>query len=483
MKRTKVGLCILLFLTALGAAGCSGTGGAEQGGDVVEQKEEETVKTFADYTDNELFRKIPALLPEDGQFGNVEDYGGGTYLLAVNGSTMEEFQAYQTLLEEEGFTKYVDNGETGLDGAVYTATYTKDDLVLTVTHMTKLEKTYLTAAQGLPLSEHLLYQEAYTAGNQEGAKTSLHMLEMYDNGNSFVIQLKDGHFIVNDGGLAKDLPYLLDYLESLTSEGEKPVIEAWIISHAHGDHVGAFNELIKNSDNMERIIVEGIYFNEPSSTLCERLDSSVVSQIRYMPMVARNLKTTKGTAPEIYRVQTGQRYYFNDITMDILHTQEQMVYGSYSGDYNDSSTWCMFTIEGQKFLHAGDAEFGSVDVVMNTYDKEYFDLDVFAVFHHGINVYDYFTDFCTLKTVLYTNYRCGSYYGTGTHAHEEENAHLIAASAESLAHGDGTKVLTFPYEVGTAKSLPAREWKYETEERSFAQPRVKEFETVIINKK
>jgi L-ascorbate metabolism protein UlaG (beta-lactamase superfamily) len=64
----------------------------------------------------------------------------------------------------------------------------------------------------------------------------MHMMELFRLGNSFIFQLKNGHFLISDGGMATDLPYLLDYLDSLVPEGEKPIVDGWIISHAHGDH-------------------------------------------------------------------------------------------------------------------------------------------------------------------------------------------------------------------------------------------------------
>jgi Cft2 family RNA processing exonuclease len=65
---------------------------------------------------------------------------------------------------------------------------------------------------------------------------------------------------VEDGGLKYDAPYLLDYLEALTPDGEKPIIDAWFLSHSHDDHVGAILEIAQNEVYRERIRVEGIYF-------------------------------------------------------------------------------------------------------------------------------------------------------------------------------------------------------------------------------
>ena len=62
----------------------------------------------------------------------------------------------------------------------------------------------------------------------------------------------------------------------------------------------------------------------------------------------------------------------------------------------------------------GDANITGIRKTTFMYDESYFDVDVFSVLHHGINVYDFFTDFCTVKTALYTSFRMGSIWTDGT---------------------------------------------------------------------
>lgn len=306
----------------------------------------------------------------------------------------------------------------------------------------------------LSLSEHLIYKDEYVADNQEGAKTTLHMMELWHAfGNSFVIQLKNGHFIVSDGGFHTETGYLIDYLEGLVSEGEKPVIEAWFVSHAHIDHYGVFRPFLENSEYGNRIYVEGIYYNEPCNSVIA-LDLTVRDDITFIHRVTKCMRTTKGNSPEIYRPQTGQRYYFNDITVDIVMAQEQLPFEQYSGDFNDSSTWCMFTIEGQKCLLGGDGDKGGTQFIMKAYDQGYLDFDVFSVLHHGHGTRDDFTRCCKFKTVLFTKRGKPPAYKL------ESNTYLKEVSEEWLVWDDGTKVLTFPYAVGEAKCLPQFDWIY-----------------------
>lgn len=431
------------------------------------EAEKEVVKydyaTFADYTPIEEFQSIPSLVVEGGKIGTPYEYGAGVYTLNISGTTVEDYKAYLATLQEHGFVKHSDNGEEAMEGYVYTASFKKDDLAVTVYHIVRYEATYITTGKKLTLSDHLNYNPASMEGVPADAKTKLHMLELNDNGNSFVIQLKNGHFIIEDGGTEQDAPYLLDYLESLTPGDEVPVVEAWFMTHAHGDHYGALKKIMADPAQVKRVYVDGFYFVDPSSEyMSTNLSQDNSGTAIWFVMNASNtFKRADGSKSQYYRPTLGQRYYFCDMTIDISLTLDQFPMEAwFAADFNDTSTWLMHNIEGQKFLHAGDAAETGCKVAMDMYDKEYFELDMFSVLHHGINVYNYFTDYCKVKTLLYTNRNVGSLYTATWAARKTENAHLQESVQESLAHGEGTVILTFPYKIGTAQKATPLDWKY-----------------------
>ena len=82
-------------------------------------------------------------------------------------------------------------------------------------------------------------------------------------------------------------------------------------------------------------------------------------------------------------------------------------------------------------------------------------------------MYDYFTEYCKVKTLLYTNRTVGSLYTATTHARKEENIRLQESALESLSHGNGTVVLIFPYTVGTAEIKEPCDWKYNNGKREY----------------
>lgn len=416
---------------------------------------------FSGYTDQEEFQEIPMLVAEHAKVGKLEEQGGGCYVLGIDGATVEEYNNYLITLEQAGFTKHSDNGETGMEGYVYAASFMKDNLTVTVSHAIQLDKTYISAAFDLPLSDHLVYKNEYVENNIEGAQTKLHLVQLNSNGTSIVIQLKNGHFVIHDGGQEVDAPYLLDYLEGLTPGDEKPVIEGWFISHAHADHYGAVSAIGTNRTWAERLFVEGFYFTEPSESY-----TSAISGATESTWVTARLNTLfknmDGENSVMYRPQYGQKYYFCDMEIDVAYTIEQTPKDNYYGtDFNDTSSWLMHYIEGQKFLYLGDSSHTAMLAVKYMYDQSYFDLDVFAVSHHGINVYDYFVEYCIADTLLYTVYRTKSLYeDSSVNAHLKEHERMQELAKESISHGEGTAVLTFPYTVGSYEIMPSFDWRY-----------------------
>ena len=436
----------------------------------VSAKNEEPVEVkditmFSSITGREQFQEIPKMVCENAIYSEPEDYGTGDWVMNVTGSTTEEYKEYLKLLERNGFKKHSDNGEDAMEGYVHTASFTKGELTYTVSHAIREDHTYLVASFTEELSPHLIYQDSYMDGVTPGAKTKVHMLELHNVGNSFIIQLKNGHFVVYDGGTDKDAPYLLDYLEDLTPGDEIPIVEGWFFSHGHWDHTGALNTISMKDYNINRIYLRGVYFTEPTMDLTSTLNANYDGEVYPTTKIHNLFKDENGNKTKFYRMHLGQRYYFCDIKIDVALTLEQMVREAYyETDFNDTSTWLMAHIDGQKFLCAGDTHHTGMREAMKMYEKEYFDLDVFAVFHHGINVWDYWTDYCSLKTVLYTVWREGSIWNPVTDpilGAGDRNTHLKASCKEYVSHGNGTVVLTFPYTVGTYEVMAPCKWQYD----------------------
>lgn len=403
--------------------------------------------TFSAYTDIEVYQTIPAMVVKDAKIGAVEDYGDGDYIIPVEGTELKDYEAYVELLESKGFDIYCDNGESALEGNVYTTTFTKSKLVVNVIHLVRMNKTLISVSEDTELSEHLIYKDEYLEGNVEGAQTKVHFPELnIINGFSSIIQLKNGHFVIHDGGGSSDAEELILYLESLTPEGEKPVVEGWFLSHSHTDHIGSIEEISLDSSLAKRIYVEGIYFFHPSK------DNFGVgggyAEINRMYFALKSFETQAGSEVPIYRPQMGHRYYFNDIVIDVAATLEVLPFESLPiYHYNDTSVFLMHYIEGQKYFTTGDGGHSLQRIAMQVFPEEYFNLDVYVVPHHGINQYYYFTDYCTITTALYPR---GEMVVKDK---AEETAYFLEDVQESFFRPQGDLIMTFPYTVGTAELI------------------------------
>lgn len=382
--------------------------------------------------------------------GKMTDCGAGNYIITNEEVEKTDYEQYLVNLQNAGFCIFAKNNE-GINDNVFNTTFTKDNRVLTVVYLANTKKMTISAGFDLPLSEHLVYDTSYVKNNVPEAKTKLHMLELYHFGNCFILQLKNNHFVLFDAGSNVGFEYLYDYLDSLCLQGEKPVIEAWFISHSHGDHCGALRALIERPEFGERVLVDGIYYNEPNDAVVA-LDALEGANITWLKESLQYLTTTKGGHPKIYRPQTGQKFYFHDVVVDIVLAQEQLPIENYSGEFNDSSTWCMLHIEGQKCLLGGDGDKGGMLFLMSTYDREFLNVEIFSLLHHGWNTRDFFTDYCTPQTVLVTT------KDKLPSLRLEANHRLREMASEWLTWGDGTKVLSFPYKTGEYECLSNFKW-------------------------
>ncbi len=296
----------------------------------------------------------------------------------------------------------------------------------------------------------------------------------YSIGNDYIFQLKNGHFIINDGGPSSEMKYLLDYLEEHAPEGEKPVIEAWFISHSHLDHMGVLDALSKSKQDCNRISVENLYFSSPAASV-QTLPAGLYDNAKASTLTVNGastyLKNVKGEATPLYRTRMGDRYYFNDFTIDIIYSQEMFPYEDWK-TWNTSSTVMVYEIEGQKLLFTGDAEWDCQKIYTDIFDKTYFDLTIYQAPHHDIYVYKEFVNKCSrIETVVHANHEAVEKRPESSNlARTVDNLYLNNYAKESLSYYDGGKVLTFPYKAGEAETLPQRDWKYHIDIPKWRQP-------------
>ena len=165
--------------------------------------------------------------------------------------------------------------------------------------------------------------------------------------NSYVVTTEDGKIIVIDGGYRDDAENLLAYLRGV-SGCEIPHVDAWIFSHAHGDHIDAFIEIVEK--HWDKLTVGKIYYNFPSAQfLCreQNYGKCILDFNRLLPVFADKIEI-------VYRCD---EYDIGSAHIEILYSPNGEIQAEPNGGrINDTSVVFMLTLAGKKMLFLGDAE-------------------------------------------------------------------------------------------------------------------------------
>lgn len=209
------------------------------------------------------------------------------------------------------------------------------------------------------------------------------------NGMSYVITLEDGRYIIIDGGYAdqktgeSQADVLFEFLEDNYKKNERKIeIAAWIFSHSHGDHYGAFQSFSTKYANF--VNIEYFIYNATSTDMYPSFDSFLAKTLpTYIPTYYPNAKIIK---PHI-----GQILKFCNVEFEVLYAQEHFAPGKMS-QQNDSSLMLRMHVNGQTVLFTGDAEVTASGHLCKMYGN-YLKSDILQINHHGysggtVDLYD-----------------------------------------------------------------------------------------------
>jgi len=199
-----------------------------------------------------------------------------------------------------------------------------------------------------------------------------------DCGMSYVIRIGDGRFVLLDGGTGEyeESDRLWDVLVSQNELGEKPIIAAWFISHAHIDHFGGFVKFMDKYGH--RVILQNLAYNWPATQFV--YPASELNSLTEFNRVIESIKATT----HILTPHSGQRYVFADAVFDVLFACEDL-YPEFIPNFNDSSLVLMMELNGRKILWLGDMQKQGSDYMCKIYPKEAFECEILQVGHHGYN--------------------------------------------------------------------------------------------------
>ena len=191
---------------------------------------------------------------------------------------------------------------------------------------------------------------------------------------SFVIVTKENNVIVIDGGRPLDMPLLKEYIGGRH-------ISAWILTHAHDDHISGFVDEIDRNDGSE-FDIEKIYYNFPPYD--ELINNHNVPDYEYFSTELNEMlpafnKILPKIKDKCHIVQQGESISVDEITIDFLFTYHPGLFGNL---INDSSLVFKLKTENTSVLFLGDLGAEGGDMLFRE-SRHLLKSDIVQMAHHG----------------------------------------------------------------------------------------------------
>ncbi|MBE6690728.1 MAG: hypothetical protein E7590_05540 [Ruminococcaceae bacterium] len=330
------------------------------------------------------------------------------YIYSGTGVNTDSFKAYCDTLEAEGFETIAAesvwegssfrtylNAETGVTLHVYHSAYTyAEDYSECKSVLPSIRIIAASTEHVTTPDSSILNTQSYTNRTQSKITQLKLDFAVGSFGNSYVITLADGTFIIYDGGLGKggttDMDNTWAVLNALYKEvfgkdpdSQNPIhVRAWILSHEHADHSTVLTQFLTYFGKKGTFRLDNFLFNGISDS--ERVNSNNPgSGIHGKHMDSLKNKVTGGF--DHIKMHTGQTFYFANLKMEILYTHEDS-YPKRLEYFNNSSTIFRTTFmdTGETMIWLGDSERIGGAHILGMYGPT-LDSDMVQVAHHGWN--------------------------------------------------------------------------------------------------
>ena len=323
-------------------------------------------------SEKHILESIPVY--EGGKFSDVYEGAYDMQTIVVENTSADEYNEYLTKVATSGFTLYTDNSI----GKNLFATYQSDKYILTAMYFDARNEARVTIeATGNYELPALEADNVYTDKGIEATITQIGLEEStgVQNGMSYIIKLADGSFMIFDGGTGAGTgkTQFFEVMESLADDPDNITVAAWVITHAHGDHLGLLYSLISNDKFRENYTVEQIIWSKVSD---EQLANMDTQSHDYIDKLFATLEGTK-----IVIAHPGQVFYVRNATYTVYATIE-MVEPIKLENLNDSSVVGRLEIDGRSILFPGDSHPTETEVITSIYNNS-IKSDAVQVIHHG----------------------------------------------------------------------------------------------------
>ena len=363
---------------------------------------------------------LPIPSYDDGEF-NEKLYSTGygyeenktpSLMHVITDTTADQFALYMAKMEGMG---YKETYTHAIDNNIYVGYTDSIGTVIYTYYMTKDGKTGTARVIWDRSSNVTLEEFNYTVESNGNAEFFMFSMNT-DSEDTLLIRLADNSWVIIDGGVTghgttdperrfADALYEFMAEKSGIKEGEKLVIAAWHLTHAHRDHcmaMGAFVEKYAGKIELQRVLA-----NVPDQDLMSAYETSNRPEYKdamtklnlYFPNVMY-LKAHTGMVIQLADVKFTVLACADELTdywQDNKELYETVWRPSYKGgdyktyrteyktyDFNNSSMLTMIEVAGMKVLSLGDGFRADITMVPY-YSTATLTPDVLKIAHHFFN--------------------------------------------------------------------------------------------------
>ena len=199
-----------------------------------------------------------------------------------------------------------------------------------------------------------------------------------------IFKTREGKLAVLDGGIPANAEHLVSILEYLWEGEGKPVVSAWMLSHLHGDHYGAYVRINQTPELAERIKIENFYCDLLDYSFYERIGDGIGWAQNALNAVLRDYEST---GAKVNKVVSGQKIALDEMTFEVVHTPTEIMNEEKKPflccNINDTSVVYKLHYDNkQTVLLLTDAE-ASCSINMLKNHREQLKCDIVQYGHHG----------------------------------------------------------------------------------------------------
>ncbi len=345
----------------------------------------------------------PELVTANGSASYV-DATDGTTLMTVTNTGVDEYKAYLNKLDELGYTAIVGDSRVLSASQNFSAIYSDGTNLINAVY-TAFDNTVKVTIEPLgfdnvdDVNNYLaMFHDASSIKPENAVCDPLFLtvgLSSSENngddgygfyhGLGYIYRLSDGSFVIIDGGSDDEIydhaGKIYAMLKYYAPNPEDIVISAWIMTHAHSDHIYAFKSFAPKylADESYNVTLKNIIANLPNENWIADggMAETVLAPFRTLFAECK----TRGT--NVYKAHVGQVYNLPGFTTEILYTTEATAPVVLNKSMSNTTSLIFRTVvEGKSFLYTADATSTSIAYVNDAFGRK-MKSDFVQVPHHG----------------------------------------------------------------------------------------------------